>query len=57
MMESTKQTTVDMYFSYWRQYIQPIKEEKVRAQFREILTDVGLRLYGADFALEFSYLC
>jgi hypothetical protein len=55
-MESTEQTMIDTYFSYWKDYIQPIEEEKRRAQFDEILIDVGLHLYGIEFALELALL-
>ena len=40
----------------WLQYVQPIEDERIRAQFDEVLIDVGSRLYGVDFALELAYL-
>jgi hypothetical protein len=55
-MENTNPTTVKTYFSYWQQCVQPIEEERIRAQFDEVLIDVGTRLYGVDFALELAYL-
>jgi hypothetical protein len=47
---------ISTYLSYWKTYIQPIEEEKRRVQFNDTLIDVGLRLYGVEFALEFTFL-
>ena len=55
-MASTKPTTIDLYFSYWQQYIQPIEEEKIRSQFDQNLINTGQQLYGVEFALELSFL-
>lgn len=55
-MESTDPITVNIYFSYWQRYVQPIQEERIRAQFDEVLIDVGTRLYGVEFAVELAYL-
>jgi len=46
---------LDAYFSYWQRNVRPIEEEKIRSQFDQILIDVGLRLYGVDFALQLTF--
>lgn len=55
-MENTTPTIIDTYFSYWKEYIHPIEEEKRSAHFASLLINVGDNLYGADFALELVYL-
>ncbi len=56
MMENMPAIAIDIYFSYWKEHIQSIEEEKRRAEFDDILIDVGHRLYGLDFALELAFL-
>lgn len=55
-MENTEPTIVETYFSYWQEHIQPIPEEKIRAQFNEILINVAGRLHGIHSALELAFL-
>ena len=55
-MENTAPTIIDTYFSYWKEFIHPIEEEKRRVHFASLLINVGENLYGADFALELVYL-
>jgi hypothetical protein len=55
-MANTSQTIINTYFTYWQQHIRPIEEERIRAQFDEILIDVGRRLYGVEFGLELAFL-
>ena len=54
MMANTYQMTIDLYKNYWRQHIRPIREEKRRAHFTDLLVEVGLKLYGHAFALELN---
>ena len=55
-MENTAPTIIDTYFSYWKEFINPIEEEKRSAHFADLIIDVGLNLYGPDFALELVFL-
>ncbi|MCB0579527.1 MAG: hypothetical protein KDD10_09505 [Phaeodactylibacter sp.] len=55
-MENTEPTTIDTYFSYWKEYIHPIEEEKRSAHFASLLINVGDNLYGVNFALELAFL-
>lgn len=47
---------INTYFSYWKEFINPIEEEKRSAHFASLLINVGLNLYGSDFALELAFL-
>lgn len=55
-MANTNPTIINTYFYYWREFINPIEEEKRSAHFADLILDVGLNLYGVDFALELAFL-
>jgi len=54
-MEDTTQMILDQYKSYWKTYIQPIEEDRIRAQFNEILSNLGQKLYGLEFAFSLTF--
>lgn len=47
---------VNQYHAYWRTHIQPLADKEPRryTYFKDTLRQVGRRLYGPKFSLEFS---
>lgn len=57
MMENQElMKIVEQYHAYWRAYIHPLADKEPRryTHFKDILRQVGRRLYGPKFSLEFG---
>ena len=57
MMENQElMKAVGQYLSYWRTHVQPLADKEPRryTHFKNTLRQVGRRLYGPEFSLEFS---